>query len=153
MTDNTRSYQRNVRGQFARVNIERDVLAPGLGVPEKFAYGLERRYAPAADDLAQGGQSSPLQPRFARVVSGGSERTVYATPHPATLRGAHTTDAGRPVGPEIRYIVGDVDETAPGELAATERYGIQGRRGRDAARRGADPMDPSRFLTGADDDE
>jgi hypothetical protein len=42
-------------GRFAKVNVEKDVVAPGAGVPRDFAYGEVRRYAPAADELAQGG--------------------------------------------------------------------------------------------------
>jgi hypothetical protein len=46
----------NSTGRFAKVNPETDVAAPGAGVPSDFAYDEVRRYAPAADELAQGGQ-------------------------------------------------------------------------------------------------
>ena len=111
-----------VTGRFAKVDPVRDVLADQLGVPEKFAGGIRPRYAPAADELAQGGQSSPPGVRTARMT------------------GAQ----------QARYLVGDVGESAPGEVAATARYGVQGRHVRAAARRSSDPMDPSRHLTGAE---
>jgi len=57
-----------VTGRFTRVNVERDALAPDLGVPREYAYGLERRDAPAGDDLGQGGQRSPLRARNAALV-------------------------------------------------------------------------------------
>lgn len=108
MADNSRNYPRDLKtGKFAKVDLERDVIAPGLGVPKAYACGLEQRHAPDADDLAQGGQPSPLRPRGALLV--------------------------------------------PDDGEARTMYGIQGALGRDAARRHAGPMDPSSYLTGADD--
>lgn len=105
----TRSYPRDPRtGRFAKIDVEQDVIAPGLGVPETFAYDPVERHGPVADDLAQGGQQRPLQPRTATLVP-------------------------------------DADESR-----ARTRYGIQGILTRVAARRGTDPMDPTRFLTGAE---
>lgn len=142
---------RDVRGRFTKIDVERDVLAPGLGVPREYAGGLRPRYAPEADTLA--GQPHPglLHPRIARTVSGGSEREVYATPHNATLNDAvHTGESGRPWAQQSAYILSDVDETAPGEVAATQRFGVQGAHVRAVARRSSDPT--TRFITGADDD-
>ena len=137
---------RDVRGRFTKIDVERDVLAPGLGVPREYADGLRPRYAPAGDVLAQGGESSPPGVRTAQMTGvqrdAGSE--VYTTPR--------TGESGR-LGPQqARYILGDVGESAPGEVAATARYGIQGRWGREAARRSTDPMSPVKHLTGAGDD-
>jgi len=152
MADSPRSYSRDVRGRFAKIDPVRDVLAPGLGVPETFAYGTQQRHAPVADDLAQGGQQSPLRARTARLIASqhdaGAE--IYATPRAETMAGTHTTESGRTPGETMRYLLGDIDQAAPGEIAATARYGVQGRRVRDAARKSADPMDPSRYLTGAE---
>ena len=77
-------------GRFQKIDIERDVLAPGLGVPE-----------------------------------------TYACPY------------GTRLGPNARLRV-------EGDDAARARYGIQGAHVRDAARKSGDPMDASRFLTGAE---
>ena len=123
MADNPRSYPRDVRGRFSKIDPERDVLAPGLGVPEKFAYGLTPRHAPDADDLAQGGQQRPLQPRTARLVSGGDERMV-----------------GEPNSwPQMRRL--DPVPVHPDD-AVHPVFGVQGAALRTAAR-GAGPMDPS----------
>lgn len=140
-------------GRFARIDVERDVLAPGLGVPEKFAYGTVRRHAPAGDDVAQGGESSPPGVRTARMtgVQRGAGDEIYAPARARTLRDDVTTgESGRPWAQQASYVLGDIDETAPREVAATARYGVQGRWGREAARRSSDPMDPSRHLTGAE---
>jgi len=142
-------YPRDLRGRFAKMgdsiedidNVSASDVRPGMEVA---------RYAPAGDTLAGPPYPGPLQPRTATLTEGGSDRMVYATPHAETLSGAHTGEAGRPAHQQIQYIVGDVGETAPGELAATARFGIQGRRGREAARLSDDPMDPSKFLTGAE---
>lgn len=143
---------RDVRGRFQRIDPVRDVLAPGLGVPQTYAGGLRPRHAPAGDELAGTPHPGLLHPRIARTVSGGSERTVYATPRAGTLNDAvHTGESGRPWAQQSAYILSDVDETAPGEVAATARFGIQGAHVRAAARRGTDPMDPSKYLSGADD--
>ena len=93
MTDNPRTYQRNIKGQFAKVDPVRDVLAPDLGAPEKFAYGPYGAWVP----------------------------------------------------PNARLRV-------EGDDAARVRHGIQGAHVRDAARKNRAPMDPSAFITGADDD-
>lgn len=112
MTDKQRTYQRNIKGQFAKVDVERDVLAGDLGIPQTYAYDLTPRHAPAGDVLAQGGESSPPGVRTARMTG--------------------------------------VQRDAGSEIYATQRFGIQGRWGREAARRSTDPMDPSRHLTGAE---
>ena len=64
-------------GRFAKIDTEQDVIAPGLGVPETFAYGLEPRHAPDADDLA-GLHPGALRPRGALLVQGDEvARTRY----------------------------------------------------------------------------
>ena len=144
---------RDLRGRFAKIDVERDVLAPDLGIPQTFAYDTVRRHAPAGDDLAQGGESRPPGVRTARMigVQRGAGDEIYAPARARTLRDDVTTgESGRPWAQQARYIMGDVDATAPDEVAATARYGIQGRWGREAARRRTDPMDPSRHLTGAE---
>ena len=74
MTDNQRVYPRDPRtGKFAKIDIEQDVIAPGLGVPDEYAYDLEPRHGPAADDLAQGGQQRRLEPRSATLVADDAE--------------------------------------------------------------------------------
>jgi hypothetical protein len=144
---------RDVRGRFAKIDIQQDVLVPGLGVPREYAYGLTPRHAPDADELAQGGESSPPGVRTARMtgVQRGAGDGIYAPARARTLRDDVTTgESGRPWAQQASYVLGDIDETAPGEVAATARYGVQGRWGRETARRSADPMDASRFLTGAE---
>jgi hypothetical protein len=51
-----RHSERDHRGQFTKIDIERDVVAPDAGTPLDFAYGEIRRHAPAGDELAQGGE-------------------------------------------------------------------------------------------------
>jgi hypothetical protein len=136
-----------VTGRFTKMgnsiedieNVSASDVRPGMEVP---------RHALAGDTLAGPPYPGALQPRFARMTPGGSERMVYAIPHPGTLSGQHTAEAGRPVADELTYLVGDVDASAPGEVAATQRYGVQGRRGREAARLSSDPT--TRFVTGAE---
>jgi hypothetical protein len=119
MAANPRSYERDVRGRFARPvpdvdaesrfdpmgdsiedieNVSASDVRPGMEVA---------RHAPDDDDLAQGCQSSPLRPRGAVLVAGDDE--------------------------------------------ARTKYGVQGALSREAARMYAGPMDPSAYLTGADD--
>jgi hypothetical protein len=144
---------RDLRGRFSKIDVERDVLAPDLGIPQMFAYGTVRRHAPAGDDLAQGGESSPPGVRTARMIGGqlGTGDEIYAPARARTLRDDVTTgESGRPWAQQARYILGDVGESAPGEVAATQRFGIQGRHVREAARRSADPMDLSKYLSGAE---
>ena len=109
MTD-TRSYPRDPRtGRFAKIDIEQDVIAPGLGVPETFAYDSVERHGPDADDLAQGGQQRPLQPRTATLVPDDAEsraRTKYG------IQGSLGREAARrstdPMDPS-RFLTGSDD--------------------------------------------
>ena len=58
----TKHSSRDVRGRFAKVDPERDVLAPDLGVPGDYAYGMERRHGPSADSESEpGGARSPYE--------------------------------------------------------------------------------------------
>jgi hypothetical protein len=91
MTDNQRSYQRDVRGRFTKVDPERDVIAAGLGAPREYAYELTARYAPAGDDLAQGGQGSPLRARRPTMVDPDDEGYHNGIMR-AAARGAATDD-------------------------------------------------------------
>jgi len=166
MADNPRSYTRDIRGRFTKVDPVRDVLASDLGTPQKYAYGMQPRHVPAADGVGQG-DGMPPSVRTARSVSGGSEREVYATPYTRTLAGTHTDESGRPVRDEMRYLIGDVDQSAPGEATSWGRqtrigppdvhpddavhpvFGMQGAVLRTAARRaGGDLMDPTGHLVG-----
>ena len=67
------------------------------------AYATERRHAPAADDLAQGGQSSPLRARNPELVpAGDADHTVYG------VQGAFLRAAARGSRPDdpTSYLVG-----------------------------------------------
>jgi hypothetical protein len=107
MTDNPRSFTRDLRGRFTQMtpddlvpeNVSASDVRPGMEVP---------RHAPDADDLAGRPYPGALRPRGALLVQGDEE--------------------------------------------ARTRYGIQGALGREAARSNAGPMDPIRYITGADDD-
>lgn len=153
---------RDVRGRFAKVDIERDVLAPNLGTPQTFAGGLRPRFAPSGDGLAQGGDTSPPAVRTAALVTGGDKRMVYASPRPAAFSGQHTGESGRPVHEEMSYLVGDTRQDAPGEVNSwpemrpieppevhpdDERHHNRVMR---TAARGSRPDDPTPFLVGLD---
>jgi hypothetical protein len=62
--------------------------------PADLAYGTERRHAPAADDLAQGGQSSPLRARRPEMVP--AEDAAHET---SSRQGAVLRAAARGSGP------------------------------------------------------
>jgi hypothetical protein len=72
----TKHSQRDVRGRFARVDPERDVLAPGLGVPDDYAYGMEHRYAPSAD-----GESEPGGARSPHEITDAQGPEAWAAPY------------------------------------------------------------------------
>ena len=76
--------------------------------PADLAYAAERRHAPAADDLAQGGQSSPLRPRNPELVSDeDADHTVYGV-QGAVLRSA-ARGSGPDAGDPVRYLTGCID--------------------------------------------
>jgi hypothetical protein len=66
------------------------------------------RHAPAADDLAQGGQSSPLRARRAEMVpAGDAAHEIYGT-QGAVLRAA-ARGSGAGAGDPVRYLTGCID--------------------------------------------
>ena len=104
-------YQRDLRGRFAKVEPERDVIAPGLGLPETFAYDLEPRHAPKGDTLAGPTEPGPLRPRTARLIDAQSGSEVHATPDRATLHADAMRDAAGSHAGEldpVRYLVGNI---------------------------------------------
>ena len=99
---------RDLRGRFAKIDVEHDVFAPDLGIPQTFAYGTVRRHAPDADDLAQGGEQPPGV-RTARIsgVERGAGDEIGAPARARTLRDDVTTgESGRPWAQQARYITG-----------------------------------------------
>jgi hypothetical protein len=120
MTDN-RSYRRDVRGRFVRVLVELayaddsrfpTVAREGIDVgfegadPAEQAYRSVPRYAPAADELAQGGQRSPLRARRPELVHPDEvAHTVYGV-QGAVLRTAARRSAGRWDDDPTPYLVG-----------------------------------------------
>ena len=120
---------RDVRGRFQKMGDSIEDIRNASAADVRPGMVVPR-YGPTGDGVAGASYPGPLQPRAA-VMTG---------------------EPGRPWAQQARYIMGDVDATAPGEVAATARYGIQGRWGREAARRSTDPMSPVKHLTGASDD-
>ena len=72
----TKHSSRDVRGRFARIDPERDVLVPDLGVPGDYAYGMERRHAPTAD-----GESEPGGARTAYEITDAQGPEAWAAPY------------------------------------------------------------------------
>ena len=118
---------RDVRGRFQKIDDSIEDVR-NVSASDVRPGMVVPRYGPTGDGVAGASYPGPLQPRAA-VMTG---------------------ESGRLGAQQARYILGDVGESAPGEVAATARYGVQGRWGREAARRSTDPMDPSRHLTGAE---
>lgn len=121
MTD-TRRFTRDVRGRFAstantpesgegkfETYTELPVEIQGAD-PAELAYGSVARHAPAGDDLAQGGQQRPLQPRTATLVGDDVEsraRTRYGVQ--GSLGRLAARLHGKPDDP-IAYLTGADDD-------------------------------------------
>ena len=72
--------------------------------PADLAYATEPRHAPAADDLAQGGQASPLRARRPELVYPDDAGSAQGAVMRSAARGSGP-DAGDPV----RYLTGCID--------------------------------------------
>lgn len=72
---------------------------------------LYPHHRPWGDELAQGGQGSPLRPRTARPVSQQNADVLeqHAVPDRATLHQDAMTEAGRALPEELRYLAGNID--------------------------------------------
>ena len=76
--------------------------------PADLAYATERRHAPAADDLAQGGQSSPLRARRPEMVPEDDAAHGTSRTQGAVLRAA-ARGSGPDAGDPVRYLTGCID--------------------------------------------
>lgn len=106
----TRNTQQSGIGKFVTYT-EMPVEVEGAD-PADLAYDTVPRHVPDADDLAQGGQASPLRPRTARLISAHDDMTgMHAIPDRSTLHAEAMREAAGPGAGDldpVRYLAGDI---------------------------------------------